>query len=151
MIRRPPRSTLSSSSAASDVYKRQGGGEGVVEPNPGQGWSCEAGVCVSDAVDCFNSSGSRVMSLTLSEPRSRLAAVGSHCRVVFAGGRNTSTVGSAAVDIFDVCKGLRIMTSVQLSVPRADLAGAIIGDTAVFIGGNQNGTVSDGADVLTIK
>src|SRR5665648_1262138 len=28
MIRRPPRSTLSSSSAASDVYKRQAAGEG---------------------------------------------------------------------------------------------------------------------------
>src|SRR5664280_3850902 len=33
MIRRPPRSTLSSSSAASDVYKRQGS-VGPVEPTP---------------------------------------------------------------------------------------------------------------------
>src|SRR5665648_537215 len=31
MIRRPPRSTLSSSSAASDVYKRQVGGWGSVQ------------------------------------------------------------------------------------------------------------------------
>eukprot|EP00658_Telonema_sp_P-2_P079272 TRINITY_DN760_c0_g1_i1.p1 TRINITY_DN760_c0_g1~~TRINITY_DN760_c0_g1_i1.p1 ORF type:complete len:106 (+),score=25.71 TRINITY_DN760_c0_g1_i1:96-413(+) len=34
MIRRPPRSTLSSSSAASDVYKRQGDGEGVIPLGP---------------------------------------------------------------------------------------------------------------------
>src|SRR5674536_123047 len=32
MIRRPPRSTLSSSSAASDVYKRQGRGENSTRP-----------------------------------------------------------------------------------------------------------------------
>src|SRR5664280_3706683 len=32
MIRRPPRSTLSSSSAASDVYKRQAFGCGVEKP-----------------------------------------------------------------------------------------------------------------------
>ena len=31
MIRRPPRSTLDRSSAASDVYKRQGDGCGLVE------------------------------------------------------------------------------------------------------------------------
>src|SRR5665648_1109787 len=33
MIRRPPRSTLSSSSAASDVYKRQVLGQRIVRPN----------------------------------------------------------------------------------------------------------------------
>src|SRR5664280_3682856 len=36
MIRRPPRSTLSSSSAASDVYKRQGQGEEVLWGRDGQ-------------------------------------------------------------------------------------------------------------------
>src|SRR5674536_22903 len=41
MIRRPPRSTLSSSSAASDVYKRQvrrheGVGDGLIETAAGQ-------------------------------------------------------------------------------------------------------------------
>ena len=35
MIRRPPRSTLSSSSAASDVYKRQDGGSGRKAPTHG--------------------------------------------------------------------------------------------------------------------
>src|SRR5665648_753821 len=35
MIRRPPRSTLSSSSAASDVYKRQGGGDMMLAAGAG--------------------------------------------------------------------------------------------------------------------
>src|SRR5664280_1945247 len=35
MIRRPPRSTLSSSSAASDVYKRQNEAGRAVRPSPG--------------------------------------------------------------------------------------------------------------------
>src|SRR5664280_1174699 len=43
MIRRPPRSTLSSSSAASDVYKRQGYVEGMPQHFPLQiGWSNRA-------------------------------------------------------------------------------------------------------------
>ena len=40
MIRRPPRSTLSSSSAASDVYKRQGGPESVAACRS-QGIKCD--------------------------------------------------------------------------------------------------------------
>src|SRR5674536_378231 len=39
MIRRPPRSTLSSSSAASDVYKRQVPGPAQRLPRTGQGGS----------------------------------------------------------------------------------------------------------------
>ena len=35
MMRRPPRSTLDRSSAASDVYKRQGEGAGEADPEDG--------------------------------------------------------------------------------------------------------------------
>ena len=38
MIRRPPRSTLDRSSAASDVYKRQEGGIGVDQSARFAGW-----------------------------------------------------------------------------------------------------------------
>ena len=49
MIRRPPRSTLDRSSAASDVYKRQGALEAVVEvgddrvPLEGRGFGADPG------------------------------------------------------------------------------------------------------------
>src|SRR5674536_205599 len=45
MIRRPPRSTLSSSSAASDVYKRQGSGV------PGPGLTAAGRVHAAQAAD----------------------------------------------------------------------------------------------------
>ena len=59
MIRRPPRSTLDRSSAASDVYKRQlhhGGGVGM-------GYSQHAGmVIVADGTDEASSKLSRVLT-----------------------------------------------------------------------------------------
>ena len=44
MIRRPPRSTLSSSSAASDVYKRQTYGKGAPSPVYNPDWVLKHGV-----------------------------------------------------------------------------------------------------------
>src|SRR5665648_140423 len=49
MIRRPPRSTLSSSSAASDVYKRQGGGKSKLFSPPFRSVSIHR-----SKVDCYD-------------------------------------------------------------------------------------------------
>src|SRR5664280_1116779 len=69
MIRRPPRSTLSSSSAASDVYKRQPEGDAGEEPqlgvhalDPGVGQSVaersvDAGAVVTDGAGEFDERG----------------------------------------------------------------------------------------------
>eukprot|EP00658_Telonema_sp_P-2_P063431 TRINITY_DN52147_c0_g1_i1.p2 TRINITY_DN52147_c0_g1~~TRINITY_DN52147_c0_g1_i1.p2 ORF type:complete len:125 (+),score=27.79 TRINITY_DN52147_c0_g1_i1:88-462(+) len=54
MIRQPPRSTLSSSSAASDVYKRQPNGSGEANRGGCEGGGVdvdfEQGVCCGDGV-----------------------------------------------------------------------------------------------------
>eukprot|EP00658_Telonema_sp_P-2_P077897 TRINITY_DN7162_c0_g1_i6.p1 TRINITY_DN7162_c0_g1~~TRINITY_DN7162_c0_g1_i6.p1 ORF type:complete len:434 (+),score=82.78 TRINITY_DN7162_c0_g1_i6:92-1393(+) len=68
MIRRPPRSTLSSSSAASDVYKRQVKGSAYQRfcpsstPTPGQGYASDGAVTVNQA--CGHGSICAVTALT---------------------------------------------------------------------------------------
>jgi len=133
-----------------------GGGEG--EQTESSEWQCSQGWCASDAVDCFSHDGKHIHALRLAEPRSRLAAVGKGCKMVFAGGRApNSTTGSDTVDVFDLCSSPpRHVVAPPLSQARMDLAGTVVGDSKsdgyiIFIGGSAHGTVSDFADVLDLS
>lgn len=86
----------------------------------------------------------RILSLSL--PRSHLAAAAAGNKVIFAGGKveNGYNRGNPdlydVVDIFDQQTGSRTVT--RLSQPRAHLAAASAGNRAFFIGGLVNGAQS---------
>jgi len=126
------------------------------------GWHCNLGFCVSDLVECFNSTGNVVHTLHLQSGRSRLAGVAAPegCVMIFAGGKSSLEGGSVSSDVdhFDFCASPPKHTTLsRLSQPRMDLAAvALRGEgifskhrknAALFLGGNaNNGTVSDFAD-----
>src|SRR5674536_388657 len=74
MIRRPPRSTLTSSSAASDVYKRQGHKlpdevEDAVEARMSEAWTLPIGADVGRVRDLPEATGRYVDHLVATVPR----------------------------------------------------------------------------------
>ena len=80
------------------------------------------------------------LNLTLSTPRSRLAAAAVDNLVVFAGGLGTDGTPSAVVDVFDLGRGGK-RTTLQLSVARdfdgGQNMGAVLGSRAYFGGGAE--------------
>ena len=114
----------------------------------------------SNAVDVFtlNSNGELIQSstenLTLSVARSDLSAAVIGNKLVVAGGYNTTSGSSDAVDVFTIGADGKLIQSTErltLSVARGDLSAAIIGNKLVVAGGyNSNSSYSNAIDVFTI-
>ena len=122
----------------------------------GGGWNDYSSPEYFDTVDVFHVTANGIEAVTdhglsLSAPRGGLAAatIGNH--VLFAGGWDATDSESNVVDVFKVTEnGVEAVTGhgLSLSQPRADLAGASIGNYAVFAGGYANDSYFNTVDVF---
>jgi N-acetylneuraminic acid mutarotase len=100
-----------------------------------------------DGVFVFNLETEKTEKImTLSLPRSHLAAVAAGNKVIFAGGKVENGYNRGNPDVYDVVdiydQQSGNMTMTRLSQPRAHMAAASNGEKAFFIGGLVSGTQS---------
>ena len=103
-------------------------------------------------VDTYDSSLTKVSVDPLSVGRYGYAAVSIGNQVVFAGGLKVKTNGtadgvSASIDTYD--ESLTRNSTLELSEARTSLAGAVVGENALFAGGSNSGSCST-VDVFKI-
>src|SRR5674536_189406 len=169
MIRRPPRSTLTSSSAASDVYKRQGHKlpdevEDAVEARMSEAWTRPIGADVGRVRDLPEATGRYVDHLVATVPRRldglRVVVDCAHGAASAAAPAAYRAAGAEVVAIGAAPDGLNINDGCGSTHPagllaavrahRADVGLAHDGDADRCLAVDADGRLVDGDAILAI-